>query len=256
MIQNVVKAHASERLGKPDYALRSAGGRILRYGGLTSKIYVDEFAKKSLLHSVDTSVGAWLQNLVWPDTRTPRIPISATPPDVVIDGQYVRAGRCWSFAGDKGVLTVLLARPVALTTFGLEHVPRITWPDHASAAPKLVEVWGLSLPVSYRQLLDSTGRRAANDEILLKYVLERFKQTIPSTYSTARSSISPASKSVDNLSRLLAKFEYGTEFKDFDHQTVLLSNSSDNELVDVIQMRVVSNWGNPEYTCVYRLGAH
>ena len=69
----------------PNYASRSVGARILRYGGLTSKIYIDKYGYASRQTVPRTGVLGWVQNLLLPAARLPSPPPTANPPEVVID---------------------------------------------------------------------------------------------------------------------------------------------------------------------------
>ena len=76
----------SEIVGEsPDFASRSVGARILRYGGLTSKIYIDRYGYISRQTIPRTGWLGWVQNMLLPAARLPSPPPNANPPEVVIE---------------------------------------------------------------------------------------------------------------------------------------------------------------------------
>lgn len=255
MIRDEMDKQGSSTGYHPDYALRSLGARIIRYGGLTSRIYVDEYGRKQMNgKSVGSSLVSWIQSLVWPSWKFPQPPPTANPPEVIIDAQPNAVGRCWAFAGQRGVVTVMLAKPIKLSSVTLEHVSRAAWPEYKSA-PKQVQIWGLSLPQSFRSLLENTSMRAIHDQNLLDYVYKRFMSTLHETYPNVQKTAFDTQ--VQNSSRLVSSFTYNAESGSV-AQTfpAEISNSDNDEMVDIIQMRMLSNWGNSDFSCVYHIRAH
>ncbi|XP_068182598.1 SUN domain-containing protein 3-like [Antennarius striatus] len=71
-------------------------------------------------------------------TNSPRIVIQAHSLPLV-------PGECWSFAGDRGHLTISLSHPVAITHVSLGHITKDQSPSHSiSGAPRSFSVYGMS----------------------------------------------------------------------------------------------------------------
>ncbi len=64
-----------------------------------------------------------------------------------------------------------------------------------------------------------------------------------------------AKEQTNNRSRLLAEITYDAATGPA-VQTFEVHPERQGQLVDVVQMRVLDNWGSDEWTCVYRLRVH
>lgn len=88
IIDRALARFDADRLALPDYALRSAGARILRHRGLTSKIFIDDYGYEKAAKRGGANGGGlvgWVQRLVMPVRKLPVPPPSANPPEIVID---------------------------------------------------------------------------------------------------------------------------------------------------------------------------
>ena len=110
-----------DSVGLPDYALWSAGGRVVR--DLTSATYLD--VRSFMLWRFTISAGG----------------TSLYPPELALSAD-MQPGRCWPMDGPRGTFAVKLARPIIPMAVTIEHIPKeIAF--HHSTAPKNVEVWGV-----------------------------------------------------------------------------------------------------------------
>ena len=121
---------AGEKLQKPNYATRAAGARIIRYGGLTSRTYIDSpDVQKSSSHSTaqtsststlggGTIVTRWIYSLVpeWINRHistlkrrrhyqsgtgnvfSPEVILHAPPTTSFESDSWLEFGQCWSFS--------------------------------------------------------------------------------------------------------------------------------------------------------------
>ncbi|XP_030645614.1 SUN domain-containing protein 2-like [Chanos chanos] len=60
--------------------------------------------------------------------------------------------------------------------------------------------------------------------------------------------------SVNEAGNLLGKFSYDREGESV--QTFKLPNSPEQRIYKMVELRILNNWGHPEYTCVYRFRVH
>ncbi|OAQ33176.1 hypothetical protein K457DRAFT_53150, partial [Linnemannia elongata AG-77] len=110
---------------KPDYALHSAGGRIIPR--LTSPNY---------FHYVEpTLLGRLGARFFVPLPRREKPAEKAIEPDM-------HAGECWAMDGQEGQLAVRLARKIVITEVTIEHADPSVVLDLGSAARE-IEIWGL-----------------------------------------------------------------------------------------------------------------
>ncbi|KAI0703517.1 hypothetical protein C8T65DRAFT_578748 [Cerioporus squamosus] len=117
-----------DSVGEPDFALWSAGARIVRE--LTSPTYT-------------LDVPLWAR--LWSTPAMPRPPELALTPGL-------QAGCCWPMKGQRGSLGVKLAQEIVPRAVTIDHVPgQLAYRN--DTAPRLIDVWGI-LPRSRRQ---STG---------------------------------------------------------------------------------------------------
>ncbi|KAJ2377796.1 hypothetical protein IW150_001170 [Coemansia sp. RSA 2607] len=257
MIDSALARFAKDRLAKTDFALLSAGARIIP--GLTSPTF------EPAVHGV----GQWL----WRAAGF----ISSMPPSTALD-PATHIGECWPMQGSSGQIAIHLASAVDVTEFALEHLPKSMAIDWRSA-PRSVEVWGYVIPS------ESAGESSGN---------EGLKQTLPADDATATddqatpdgqhspdasgnslSSANPlptsaifnppfaASKSgsVRGKLALLATHEYQPS----DTQPVQIISTlprTDGQHSDgtirarTIILKINSNWGHPDHTCIYRFRVH
>mmetsp|Transcript_4 Transcript_4/g.4 ORF Transcript_4/g.4 Transcript_4/m.4 type:complete len:467 (+) Transcript_4:172-1572(+) len=124
MMQGAVNRFEADRVGLPDLAVRTAGGKIISARGLTSPSY--------------TPQGALISTHFW---HLLGMENGVGPPEDVIT-QDTSVGRCWAFSGSSGRVTIQLSRPAQVTAVSLEHVPKVVALD-VSSAPKKFRVWGL-----------------------------------------------------------------------------------------------------------------
>ena len=263
MIEKLIQRSLDERQfttsSRPDYALKSTGGKVIRYGGLTSKIYVDDDFQKARMQKKTSKGWRKLMNLLWPaDKANVLPPANANPPEVTIDSN-MQPGRCWSFSGDRGYLTILLSKAIKPSEISVYHLPKAMWDDQ-SFAPRAFEVWAISLRPEDRQSLESTYHRMANNKEFLDMVHDGFAATLKETYpdNAAVNNRKPGSNPAVRKSVRLVTGEYNIEPSDPSAQTFTVDQAvhDNNELIDVVQVRFKSNWGSNERTCVYRVSVH
>ena len=118
MIDSALDKFAADRVGMPDFALESAGARIVHH--LTSDTY-------------QTAGGLLSTVLRWGG------PPAVKPPNVILEPNVVR-GNCWPFRGNHGQATVRLSETILPGNFTLEHSPPSVNPK-VSSAPRDFEIW-------------------------------------------------------------------------------------------------------------------
>ena len=124
LIDEALSRYRKDVLAQPDFALYSAGARVIP--SLTSPTY-----------SVrpDTWTGSLLARLSGTGVLRGLPPVTALHPDTAV-------GRCWAFAGQTGQLGILLSRDIYPSSITIEHASKDLVID-VSSAPKRFEVWGI-----------------------------------------------------------------------------------------------------------------
>lgn len=108
--------YAADKDLPPDFALGSAGGTVIATQPSAVVLWA-RFAR------------AYATALVSKRTFTPTRP----QPAAVVLHPDVLPGNCWAFDGDRGSLTIRLARPVRVSAVTVEHTPRSSVFSVASA---------------------------------------------------------------------------------------------------------------------------
>jgi hypothetical protein len=145
--------------------------------------------------------------------------------------QDTNVGMCWAFPGSQGGLGIRLSETVLITDVSVEHVHREVSKNIGSAPRQ----WSL-----YASISDSTAR-----------------QQIDSINSGLYESLTPA-----NLPKgysLLVRGEYDVnndEGKTIQTIPIPAAIRRLNIPVEQVVFAVGSNWGNTEYTCLYRVRVH
>lgn len=142
----------------------------------------------------------------------------SSTPRMVIQPE-IQPGTCWAMDTNQGYVTIQLAMPVVLTSVSLQHIAREVSPlGRLDSAPKEIAI---------------TGQEA----------------------------------SVDSPEVFLGKFTYDTNkapIQIFDIKDPYCTPSfldggkcgPNTRPFSVVTLKVLSNHGNPEYTCIYRFRVH
>ncbi|KAL1924688.1 uncharacterized protein VTP21DRAFT_4342 [Calcarisporiella thermophila] len=223
MIDEALLRYSSDVLGMPDYALASGGARIIPT--MTSKTYSVRpggfFGQISAsLFSVGIKQGM--------------PPVAAIHPDTHV-------GQCWPFHGSQGNLGILLSRPIVVTDLTVEHVNKDVAIDLGSA-PQRIEVWGIKDKDPRKQVKTEPKTTKGSHE---HEALEAEKEEpLDASLQTARTI-------------MLASFDYDIHARSPIQSFSVPRHLHRKELaVRAVQFRIKSNWGNKEYTCIYRVRVH
>jgi SUN domain-containing protein 1/2 len=118
LIDAAILKYSKDTLATPDYALFTAGARV-----------VPSITSDTLVLKSASTVGKWLAGSRDIEGRSPA---TALHPDNAV-------GSCWPFQGSQGQLGILLSRRVVITDVTIEHAAKELSPD-TRTAPKTIEV--------------------------------------------------------------------------------------------------------------------
>ncbi|KAJ2727183.1 hypothetical protein GGI07_000067 [Coemansia sp. Benny D115] len=276
MIDSALTRFANDRLAKTDFALYSAGARIIPK--LTSETY--EYRGRG--------IGTFILSFFGD--------VYSLPPSTILDSE-THLGECWPMLGSNGQVAVRLDAPADIREFGLEHVAKSVAIDWRSA-PRSVEVWGYVIPADgsktdqskvaaetvaslpvyadggfSEQRTEFGGGCKGDDDVCNSGPDATPAAGSPETpVSLPTSSIKPGDianpmfsswKAGQPLAKLtrLATYEY--EPSDTNPLQIIPVSphvegirSDGSVRVQTIILKVNSNWGHPSNTCIYRLRAH
>jgi hypothetical protein len=146
--------------------------------------------------------------------------------------QDTNVGMCWAFPGDHGYLGIRLSEPVLVTDVSVEHVHREVSKNIASA-PKQWSLYGL--------ITDDDARSQIESVTSGLYELSSSSSNLPRGYT------------------LLVRGEYNInddEGKTIQTFPIPMAIKRLNIPIEQVVFAVGNNWGNNEYTCLYRVRVH
>jgi len=238
LLESMVMRHVSKDiLARYDFADYSGGAGVIP--ALTSDTY--ELPPASRLASL---VGYFTGDS---SGATGRPPVTALHHDT-------HNGHCWPFPGTHGHLGVALSMPAYISDVTIDHVPREVSTDLRSA-PRQMEVWGL---IEGKDNLDKVRewraqRTARREEARAQAELngEPFDDELDSEPAY------PASLPKSPEYIRIANFTYNI-YAPHHVQTFPVAADVRELGIDfgVVVLLVNSNWGQDEYTCLYRMRVH
>ena len=233
LVNHAISRFSKDTLGKPDFALYSAGGRVIPQ--LTTSTY-------------EVKPNTWARYVIGAMTGSGytmgRPPVTAIHPDINV-------GNCWPFAGTHGQIGVLLARNVFISEFSIDHAPRDIAYDVRSA-PRQMEVWGLvqgkdniAKVREYQQTMkkrrEDAVRHAKEQGVPPPIEEDPYPPSLPRSPHHIR----------------LAQFSYDIDLREH-IQTFSVPKDIQEIGADfgAVVLLIKNNWGEEDFTCLYRLRVH
>ncbi|KAF9066821.1 hypothetical protein BDP27DRAFT_1365321 [Rhodocollybia butyracea] len=235
LVDDSVSLYSKDMLARPDYALHSGGAHIIPH--LTSDTY--ELRPTSFggqVFGMITGVGY----------AVGRSPVSVLHPDN-------SNGLCWPFKGQEGQVGVALAVPTYVEDITIDHVPREVAYD-IRTAPRQMEVWGM---VEGKENVVKVREWLKAKEARRQEVKERRERGEVVLEDEDEEAPYPSTLPKNPMYIRIASFAYN--IYDAKHVQTFPVFPEIRELgVDfgIVVLRVRSNWGMDDYTCVYRMRVH
>ena len=222
LVEQALSHHTADGIARIDYALNSGGGSIIPT--LTSDTYGLR--------------GTYFFGLL-SDYTYARSPVTALHHELTI-------GYCWPFAGPQGHLGVKLSVPVRVTDITIDHVAREVALDNRPA-PRNFEVWGF---IEGEENLEKLRLYRESKEAERQLAREEGREVIEDP-------VYP-----DLLQKDKEYLRLGTFTYDVHEPQNVQTFSVDDEIKDtgidvgIVVLFINSNWGHPDYTCLYRFRVH
>lgn len=219
LVDSATSIRSKDTIAKPDYALHSGGARIIP--SLTTPTF--EIRPSTLRGQV---VGLLTGN----GYAIGRPPITALHHEV-------NNGHCWPFAGSEGQLGVALAAPTYVEEVSVDHVAKELAFDMRSA-PREMEVWGMVEGQDNIARVKEWKEHGGGEAIVNAI---EYPSTLPKDPEYIR----------------LANFTYDVG-STRSVQTFPVDEGIRSLGVDfgIVVLRVLSNWGQRDFTCLYRFRVH
>ncbi|KAJ3327081.1 hypothetical protein HDU76_012376 [Blyttiomyces sp. JEL0837] len=216
MIKKAIGRYSADTIARPDFALGLAGAYVIQ--SLTSETYSTVS---------DTMFGKYFNQKVvrgWG-------PFYALNPGSL-------PGQCWSMAGSSGQIGIHLALPVIPTDFTIDHMSgdlAIFPLDKAfQSAPKDLELWAVLDVAGF-------GKLNLDDPKVRIYPQSRGETKMPAGILMANQRFDPREGSVQTFP------VRSDAVRALERLKVVPSS---------VVLRIVHNWGNKDYTCLYRVRVH
>jgi SUN domain-containing protein 1/2 len=238
LVDNAFGLLQKDGLARADFALHSGGAAVIP--SLTSETYALR------PHGIGGKV---LGLMTGHGYAVGRPPVTALHHELHI-------GHCWPFAGARGQLGIKLAAPVFVDAVTVDHVAKEVAFDMRTA-PREMELWGL---VEGAENVERV--RAYHAEKARVRAEERAAAGEPPAYDDDDDDdddeeLTPAELGPDALYFRIARFAYDAHAAAH-VQTFAVPEDVRALRIDfgVVALRVTSNWGHAEFTCVYRVRVH
>jgi SUN domain-containing protein 1/2 len=233
LVESAVLRWQKDSIAKPDYAMYYAGGRIIP--ALTTPTYSLQ-PRGVLGHAWSAITGRGVVE--------GRPPVTATHPDLSV-------GNCWPFKGTRGQLAVMLARSVIITEFTIDHAAKEVAYDVRSA-PKKMEVWGLvDGQENIKKVEEYHRRREQRHRDLVATALREGRHPPPKE--------DPYPEALPESEHYIRLAQFTYDIRENNHiQTFSVPQEIQDLGVDIgiVVLSIQSNWGEPEWTCLYRFRVH
>jgi hypothetical protein len=178
------------------------------------------------------------------------------PPETILQPN-TNPGACWAMDGTSGWITLRLAYPVQVSSISWEHVSQLLVPEGGGtdSAPKKFRVvgyptcdHGTECPMGFD--LDDPVEIIAAEYDLVGATIQTFE-------AGATAVPSPENDDIDGAI-LAEEKEEEDDMPPGSCSAESASCSAPPQIGDVaaITVEILENWGNPEYTCLYRLRIH
>ncbi|KTW30834.1 hypothetical protein T552_00546 [Pneumocystis carinii B80] len=148
------------------------------------------------------------------------------PPAMAINHENT-VGMCWAFPGSSGQISIRLSETIFLTDITIEHVHSDIAHD-ISTAPRDIQFWA---QIDHPDL----------QELIIQHISPQSQNSIPPS----------------NSYFLITTMTYNI-FSTYSIQTFPIPNIIQQLNIPVknVVFRILSNWGNDKFTCLYRIRVH
>jgi len=218
----------------PDYANALTGARVWPY--LTSPSYVHGRSKSAL-----ASAWAFFAGTAAEYGAHPAVAITPTSD----------AGDCWAFPGKAGTLAIRLAEPIYPSHITIEHIPKPLAHDYTTA-PKTIEFWVRVPDVEKRKDVESAAARAA-------FISGDGEDAESRVMRTNGQQPEVASWQLTKYAGEFVKIhtvEFNLDVDSVQSFELPVDMINLRIPIDVVAFLIKDNYGNQNFTCVYRMKVH
>ena len=224
-ITAALEQFAADRTNQVDYALASSGGRIVAH----SPTHPAATAQSSASASFPASLVSPLLSLL----TSRHLP--SVPADALLDAD-MSVGHCWPMAGRSGSVIIGLRERVLVSGISVQHPSVNVLPDGGASMPRKLRISG----VEDEELREARRQVAEQNSVAADSETEQQQQQ---TY----------------VGSVLGEFEYvkgGSQVQQWSNDKKGTAAGSSSRGYQFVRLDVLSNYGNSNYTCIYRVRVH
>ena len=182
-----------------------------------------------------------------------------SPPEAVLQTKTI-PGSCWPMEGSRGQFTIRLPYPVFVDLFSVDHVsPLIVPKEVRDTAPKKLKVIGYPPCDSEDCMALGFDVSDPMDIGIMNYDSEGPSvQTFESVFAQAANADVDLDDEIEDEEGILGydNEEVGDEEGGDCSAGATACSSPPVVAFSGITVKVLENWGNPDYTCIYRFRLH
>ena len=249
---DALRRSAQDDVGMRDYALQDTGADVVMGGGGKNIL---GGGKKALTSPTFTPKGAR-----WTTDQACRLGLQQCkdvggPLEAI--NRDKEKGRCFAFGGAEGSLTVKLPEPITPFAFTLEHLNKVYSEQGGDSAPRAFKVYGYedaaalgAAAAALQQQQDAQGNStvASGGEQGAEQQQQQQQQR--------ELGVEAEESSFEDPGILLLEATYDIHAGNPVQTWYSLRPGAKKHPVRYVRLQVDSNYGNPDYTCVYRFRAH
>jgi Sad1 / UNC-like C-terminal len=267
-VQAALHRYALDGIGRVDHAAAATAGATIVHQ-LTSPTYQDTATASETLGTVwwnryipqdweelllPTGWQNWKVGTIIPDHVYHSLGLASVattaPPEAILQ-TAVLPGNCWPVSmkqqNGPAVVTIRLAAPVAIDAVTIDHASSLLLSNpkqQLQTAPKTVKVFGYA-PCSVGNCDDGLGFDVGSKTLLAEILYDIHGESNVQTFAIQGSSVSSRD------SRIEEAHDEGA------CSAVKPScGGGGSEVVAAVAVEVEENWGNEDYTCLYRFRVH
>ncbi|CAG8464422.1 8757_t:CDS:1 [Paraglomus occultum] len=258
VIEEALLVFSQDKLNRPDFALHSAGAKVIsRITSKTYEVWPEKWFAKLFAYMSGQGI------------LRGKPPVTALSPDTNV-------GQCWPFPGREGQLAVLLSRKVYVTAVTYDHVSKHIGVD-VTSAPRDFEVWGIVNDGKYGRD-ERVPDEDDEEDIFMESKDEECGVREDGEYVPYKNSInnnvpeptkwSDLDPTIENLASselrlgtstlhlFLGRYTYDIHGNPVQTFEVPESIKQRNKPVTAVVMKVLNNWSKDTFTCLYRFRVH
>lgn len=177
--------------------------------------------------------------------HSPTKKVKNANPNIILSNN-TNLGYCWPMTGTVGYVTIRLPYPTYITNITLDHTSPLDNKVSLSSALKHFHIYTYTTTTSSSSSDDISNNGLGFD----MNSKQLWKQTNPKQPFLYNNNVTSSKSNIIN------SIQTFTPYDDDDNDSESTSAAGAKVAATAIQVEILDNWGNPDYTCTYRIRVH